>query len=195
MENNELQHWGILGMRWGVRRYQNKDGSLTKAGQKRYSKEMNKLKEEERVLKNNERTRNKMAKLEAQRKKVEGMRNEYDNEKNRLKEEKKALKAEKRNLKEQRKKGILSDEELRYRVNRLQLEKQYRELMSQRLAKPEKKESRVKKVIGNILEKSGEDIGSQLVSFVAGKGVNKIFANIFDDPAIVDPKLMQKKKK
>lgn len=33
---NELAHWGILGMRWGVRRYQNKDGSLTAAGRKRY---------------------------------------------------------------------------------------------------------------------------------------------------------------
>ena len=36
MENNELQHWGIKGMRWGHRRYQNKDGSLTPAGRKRY---------------------------------------------------------------------------------------------------------------------------------------------------------------
>lgn len=32
-----LIHHGILGMKWGVRRYQNKDGSLTSAGKKRYS--------------------------------------------------------------------------------------------------------------------------------------------------------------
>ena len=41
-----LMHWGIKGMKWGVRRYQNKDGSLTKAGRKRYAKleaEMEKL--------------------------------------------------------------------------------------------------------------------------------------------------------
>ena len=31
-----LIHYGILGMKWGVRRYQNKDGSLTSAGKKRY---------------------------------------------------------------------------------------------------------------------------------------------------------------
>ena len=37
MDNTcELTHWGIKGMRWGVRRYQNKDGSLTPAGRKRY---------------------------------------------------------------------------------------------------------------------------------------------------------------
>lgn len=35
MNSNELMHHGIHGMRWGVRRYQNKDGSLTAAGRKR----------------------------------------------------------------------------------------------------------------------------------------------------------------
>lgn len=35
--NNELQHHGILGMKWGVRRYQNEDGSYTKKGLERYS--------------------------------------------------------------------------------------------------------------------------------------------------------------
>lgn len=38
--NNELYHWGIKGMKWGVRRYQNKDGSLTDAGKKRARREM-----------------------------------------------------------------------------------------------------------------------------------------------------------
>ena len=31
----ELKHWGVKGQKWGVRRYQNKDGSLTPAGKKR----------------------------------------------------------------------------------------------------------------------------------------------------------------
>lgn len=33
---NELKHWGILGMKWGVRNYQNPDGSLTPLGRIRY---------------------------------------------------------------------------------------------------------------------------------------------------------------
>ena len=35
--SDELCHYGIRGMRWGIRRYQNSDGSLTTAGRKRYS--------------------------------------------------------------------------------------------------------------------------------------------------------------
>ncbi len=38
MDKNYLQHYGILGQRWGVRRFQNADGTLTKAGKKRYDR-------------------------------------------------------------------------------------------------------------------------------------------------------------
>ena len=36
LDDNYLAHHGILGMKWGIRRYQNKDGSLTEKGRKRY---------------------------------------------------------------------------------------------------------------------------------------------------------------
>lgn len=39
---NELYHYGIKGMKWGVRRYQNKDGSYTEAGKKRNFKKIEK---------------------------------------------------------------------------------------------------------------------------------------------------------
>lgn len=37
--NDELYHHGIKGQKWGIRRYQNPDGSLTLAGRKRYGGE------------------------------------------------------------------------------------------------------------------------------------------------------------
>lgn len=39
--NDCLWHWGVKGQKWGVRRYQNQDGTLTTEGKKRYRKEDN----------------------------------------------------------------------------------------------------------------------------------------------------------
>lgn len=54
IQNGVLYHSGVKGQKWGVRRYQNKDGTLTPAGKKRYArdareKEYNKYDDEQGV--------------------------------------------------------------------------------------------------------------------------------------------------
>ena len=68
MNNMELLHTGVKGMKWGVRRYQNKDGSLTPLGKKRYAKELAKLEAEKKRVHQQELTAKKIKKLDDMRK-------------------------------------------------------------------------------------------------------------------------------
>lgn len=43
MYYDELYHFGVPGMRWGIRRYQNKDGTLTEAGKRRQVRQINSI--------------------------------------------------------------------------------------------------------------------------------------------------------
>ena len=47
-EYNYLMHWGIKGMKWGLRRYQNPDGTLTEAGKIRYERQQAQAADRER---------------------------------------------------------------------------------------------------------------------------------------------------
>lgn len=130
---DELTHWGVRGMRWGIRRYQNKDGSLTKAGQKRYNDELAKVRAEEKTLKNRKSVQNKMDKLAARKKAVEEEKKQFDNEQKNKRSEKKAKHDEAKAAKKEAKKSIkeMGDEELAYKIRRTQMEKQYESLIAE----------------------------------------------------------------
>jgi len=177
MDNNELKHHGILGMKWGVRRYQNKDGSLTNAGKKRYDKEMEKLKAEEKVLKSKARTQAKIDKLHAKRQELDELRKRVNGDKEK-REDKPATKPAKKSLKD------MSDEELSARLERFKNEAKYREATK----------SEGSKFIHDVLTASGKNIATQVVTYAFGTAANKFIGGLFNDPQMVNPKKGQKDK-
>ena len=162
--DNELYHYGMKGMRWGIRRYQNKDGSLTPAGKKRYNKEMAKLKAEEKALKNKQKTQAKMDKLDEKRKDAEALRKG----KTPPSTLKKAKETQKRSLKD------LSDDELRTIVNRMQLEQQYRTLAPEKISTGRKFANAVMK---NVVAPAATEVGKQVVKDAMQKAVKKASEN------------------
>ena len=152
---NELMHWGIKGMKWGVRRYQNKDGSLTPAGKKRYDKEMAKLKEEEKIAKNKLRTQAKLNKLDEKRKEIAARKSGKPIAKSTKQHSKPSVKD-------------MSDEELRQTVNRLLMEQQYAKLNPQQVSAGQKF---VKKVMNDVVAPAATEVGKNVIKDAMTKAI------------------------
>ena len=127
MMSSELQHWGIKGQKWGVRRYQNSDGSLTPAGIKRYRDEAGDV---ERRLNTNKREmtaddyQNAIKKTKSVGEGIDSVR-KFNDDGKKLKDP--AMERRIRKSTEQ-----MSDKELQQRVQRLNMEDNYTRMMMHR---------------------------------------------------------------
>ena len=139
MSSNELTHHGIKGMRWGVRRYQNKDGTLTKAGRK------------------------KMAKLDKEYSKLTGQnRNRNRN-------------TESPNTRLSK----MTDDEIRTRINRINLERDYLDLINNQdsINKQSEGKSFIKTVRSDVLKPVAIDLGRQALKSGGVKILNSLVKN------------------
>lgn len=183
MENNSLSHHGVKGMKWGQRLYQNKDGTLTALGRRRYDKELAKAKEGIRIQKNKARTQAKIDKLTELQKQARGEMDDAGVSKS------KSKKAIDTPTKKQSVKSM-SDDEIKTKLERLQLEREYLKEVKNVNADTA---SKGKTFVMKILEKSGEDVLTQFTKYLMGNAINKAFEEVFNDPKIVNPKKGQKK--
>ena len=171
--NEELYHWGIRGMKWGVRRYQNADGTLTAAGKKRYDKEVSKLRAEQKGVKNKQATKDKFDKLEAKKRELEQQKKELEGESrvSQVKQKVADNKASrpKKNVKE------MTDEELQQAINRMRLEEQYKDYMSKNETKQKASlgERFVATFIKDMVVPAATDAGKQLVKATIAKALNE----------------------
>lgn len=146
MDTTKLQHHGIKGMKWGVRRYQNKDGSLTPAGQKRYDRDIqeNNAKKKDNRINIDGPDPKRWAKEDLSRAK-----NTVDSSANLAKQLKSANESVPISKKQKLDLSKMTDQEMRAQINRALLEKQYNDMFA-----PEKT-SRGREFVSKTLEAVG----------------------------------------
>lgn len=137
--SNELTHHGIKDQKWGLRRFQNPDGSLTPAGRDRYGvgKERG------------------AAGSEGQNKSDEGNSSRKSG-------------ANKTPGKSSRSATEMSDDELRSRINRLNMEEQYSNLVA-------RQKQRNTGIVKNLLGNAAKQLAEQSLSKLVSKLVSKVF--------------------
>lgn len=161
MMNNYLQHYGIKGMKWGIRRYQNKDGSLTSAGKRRYDRDVreNLAKKKDNRIDTSDPDPKRWV-----REDVERTKRVVDATSNLVRQTSNLEKSSRtKSHKESIDLSKMSDKELREKINRKLLEKQYLNMFEEEaVSEGRKSVSDALNVAGNVLAVTGSALSIAL---------------------------------
>ena len=183
-DNDELMHHGVKGQKWGVRRYQNSDGSLTSAGKKRYTQGSGKSDKPESA-KATKATSNKAVDFV---KKTAASGAEKFKAKRQAAVEKKeaeeAVKKERAAIEAYNRRPVseMSDEELMDRIDRMALEKRYKDLNASLNPQTKSKAESIKDLVGDMVSdavyKSGSQLLTQTLNHYGSKGLNALIKEV-----------------
>ena len=131
MNQNELYHFGVKGMKWGERRYQNKDGSLTVARQRRYDRDVAanaKRKKDKRLPEEGLKDPKRWAREDNER--TKGLVDATSRLNNDLKNANRESINRAKNNRPKMDLSNMTDKEMRDRINRAILERQYNDMFA-----------------------------------------------------------------
>lgn len=155
----ELRHAGTKGMKWGVRRYQNEDGTLTEAGKKRYARDQRENRGKKKGEKVGDADANRWVKEDLTRSRK--LADETSGLTNKLKT---ANDNAMRNApKPKMDLSNMSDQQMRNEINRALLERQYNDMFApQKTSKGREYVSKTLEVAGTVLGVTSSALGIAL---------------------------------
>ena len=164
MNQNELYHFGVKGMKWGERRYQNKDGSLTVAGQRRYDRDVAanaKRKKDKRLPEEGLKDPKRWAREDNER--TKGLVDATSRLNNDLKNANRESLNRAKNNRPKMDLSNMTDKEMRDQINRAILERQYNDMFApQKVSKGREFVSDALEIAGSTLAITSSALGIAL---------------------------------